>query len=151
MSFTTDAPLFPYREPVTRQRGAWRLLRVFFLADGFVNATHCRGVSGRPGAIVALPVAWADRLPESARGHLARQLKLPGALPYTNVRTEFEVEHGSRDGCGDVRFEPNPDGGRIRLGVPVVESGGGAIQAAAVCVALGFLVLAWFRRVRRGA
>src|SRR5262249_10244808 len=40
MTFHTDQPYFPYREPKMKREGSgWRLLRVYFVAEGRVKGT----------------------------------------------------------------------------------------------------------------
>lgn len=113
MSFPTDRPFFPYREPVATgpAPNQSRLLRVYFLATGPVQGTYAVARPARTDAPPGrLPVVWANRLPADARPDLVRLLKLPdAAVPADAYLTEFENGHLDRAGAGDVYFTPNPD------------------------------------------
>ena len=76
ISFKTDRPLFPYREPDPTKSAAAlnarsRLLRIYFIGDGKFRGELAADTawSGK--------VAWADKLLPAARGQLLDLLKLP--------------------------------------------------------------------------
>jgi hypothetical protein len=78
LSFKTDRPLFPYREPdPTRQAAALgarhRLLRIYFIAEARYRGELTRDVpwTGR--------VAWANKLSAGDRQKILDALKLPAA------------------------------------------------------------------------
>lgn len=114
MSFATDKPFFPYREPKQAKKAAheysYRLLRVFFLSNERTkgNLGSERGASW-PGR-----VAWASEIKETSRAPLAKQLALGSevvkARPWMTV---FEDHSSSRLSREDVFFTPSPDQKRI--------------------------------------
>jgi Uncharacterized protein conserved in bacteria (DUF2330) len=90
ISFKTDRPLFPYREPDSRDAaqalGAkQRLLRIYFVADGRYRGELTRDVAwtGRP--------VWSAKLKAADRKRILEALKLPLATgPAEWWLTEFE-------------------------------------------------------------
>lgn len=114
LSFQTEAPLFPYREPDTAQAapalGATsRLLRIFFLADGRYQ-----------GSLVGKPwtgqTAWAGAMSEADRKQALGLLRLPesgGGLyltefedpwPYAKAPSDLAFARAATQ--EDVRREP---------------------------------------------
>src|SRR6202043_4223029 len=76
LSFKTDRPLFPYREPDPANAAAAlkatdRLLRIYFIADA-----RYQGKFGKEAAWDGT-VAWSDTLSPQDRGKLLEMLKLP--------------------------------------------------------------------------
>jgi hypothetical protein len=104
MSFTTDAPFFPYSEPDDmREAKTRRLLRVFFL-----GAKKMQGARG--DAEWAGKIAWAGPLPADSAKALAPLLKIPDYPPSeTTWLTEFEDDSSPRPGDRDVTFTVNPN------------------------------------------
>jgi len=103
MSFETDRPFFPYREPADQRSGGGprRLLRVFAVAP-----SRLEGRVGNEGA-------WAGKLLYArSRGDLARLLEgaVPG-LPVVAAPWLLAWEDGStpRPGTDDLFFSPAPD------------------------------------------
>jgi hypothetical protein len=104
MSFQTDRPLFPYREPDPRSYAAalkaqHRTLRIYFLADGRYRGelTKEEPWTGR--------VAWCNPVKENERATLLEKLKLPkstGAADWW--LTEFEDDWPYRAAPADVYF-----------------------------------------------
>jgi hypothetical protein len=105
MSFITDRPFFPYREPAAAApNGAdryfpSRALRVFFFGDkrydGSVGTT-----GGWPGK-----TAWSGIVENDSRAKLFKMLKLPdSASPSTLRLTEFEDISDPRPGTDDLFF-----------------------------------------------
>lgn len=103
MSFRTDKPFFPYREPSGGAKGD-RLLRIFVLGEArFGGAIGERGAW--PGETV-----WSDRLSEGVRETLLKFVKLPeDAAPGALWLTEFEDRSSPRPAGGDVFFAPAGD------------------------------------------
>jgi hypothetical protein len=103
MSFQTDRPFFPYREPAD-QRGPsaeWRgqrLLRVYFIGDGRV-AGQLGVENWWQGKTV-----WANALPETDRGRLEKTLSVPLPDRGSLWLTEFEDRSSPRPGTDDVFF-----------------------------------------------
>jgi hypothetical protein len=163
MTFTTEKPFYPYREPEDmRSPGAHpgRFLRIFFLGDA-----RMAGVLGeKAGAWPATPV-WANRLALARRDELLAKLKLePGKLPEAPWLTVIEDSSSPRPGTDEIYF--HPDVHQSALSRPPVErvvyveegssSGGGkssalgprvwiAILAAGALVALAAALAWWFR------
>lgn len=104
MTFTADAPFYPYREPAESQRatpGRERALRVFYAsADG--RAEGAIGGPGRAGQ------AWPGALRyAAARADLATLFgaAIPaGALPATAWLHDFVDASSPRPGVDDVYF-----------------------------------------------
>jgi hypothetical protein len=108
MTFQTERPFFPYREPESSaedQTAATRLLRVFFLGDAKVSGTLGEQGKEWPGK-----VAWANQLAATDQQNILKQLKLPGEVPAGSWwLTEFEDWSSPRPGTADVYFSPSPD------------------------------------------
>jgi hypothetical protein len=105
MSFRTDRPFFPYREPEedaekARESGG-RLMQVFFLGRG--------RMSGRLGEKAGAPwdarITWTDQLHESFLARLATELDLPAKLPAGTWMTTFQDRSTHRP-QHDLFFEP---------------------------------------------
>jgi hypothetical protein len=109
MSFHTDRPLFPYREPDPRSYAAAlnasrRILRIYFLADARYRGELTKETpwTGR--------AAWSNRLKDSDRDTLLQQLKLPASTgPKKWWLTEFEDVWPYRAAPADVYFSVDPE------------------------------------------
>lgn len=106
ISFQTDTPLFPYREPdsteASQQLGAaGRLLRIYFISDQAYEGRFDNGAawSGKK--------MWSGDI-TSDRSSLLKQLKLPAAEsgPATWWLTEIEDQWPYTKAPGDVVFAP---------------------------------------------
>jgi Uncharacterized protein conserved in bacteria (DUF2330) len=103
MSFPTDKPFFPYREPATQRRagpeGAERLLRVYFLGDARFEGTIGEKTAW-PGKAV-----WSDRIESAQHEELLRLANLPAATASGSLwLTEFEDRSSPRPGTDEVFF-----------------------------------------------
>jgi hypothetical protein len=104
MSFQTERPLFPYREPDSknsaRALGAQdRLLRIYFLAEA-----RYRGELTRDDLWTG-KVAWANRLKAQERGKVLELLRLPRTTgPAEWWLTEFEDHWPYRIAPADLYF-----------------------------------------------
>ncbi len=104
MSFKTDRPLFPYREPdsteYANELGARsRMLRIYFLADARYEGRF------DDGAWKSSRVAWANKLSAPDRGKLLELLKLPESTgPAEFWLTEFEDQWPYEVARGDIYF-----------------------------------------------
>ena len=105
MTFKTDAPIFPYREPSDRHDAKTkRLLRVFVLSD-LKMAGKLDGGAEWPGK-----AAWAGKLTAEQSKALAPLLKIPGYTPGEGSwLTEFEDPASPRPGQSDLTFAPAAD------------------------------------------
>lgn len=107
MTFKTEQPLFPYREPqpAADTGNANRLLRIFFLGDKRVKGElGSKGDAWQPGK-----TAWAGALNEEQRQGMGKLLSLPGGTPESWYLTEFEDASSPRPGTADVYFSTSDD------------------------------------------
>jgi hypothetical protein len=105
MSFETDRPFFPYREPegkkprkedVGERTHDGRLLRVFFVADTRMDARLGQ-------AAWHAQVAYADQLTDEQRRQLAKETGVAEAeIPTTAWLTTLEDRASPRPGKDDV-------------------------------------------------
>jgi Uncharacterized protein conserved in bacteria (DUF2330) len=120
LSFQTDRPLFPYREPdptsAAQTLGAsHRLLRIYFLGNERVRGEMTKDSpwSGR--------VVWSGRVSPQNRTLLLDQLRLPVATGPTDWwLTEFEDNWPYKSAPADVYFSRDPDQ-REQKRAPIVE------------------------------
>lgn len=108
MSFQTDQPFFPYREPSNQrsqdQNQAPRVLRLYVLSDSKMDAKL--GESGLwPGKIV-----WSDKLDQKERSSGIQQLGVD--LPSNAWMTTLEDQSSPRPGTDDLFFIPAKDQNR---------------------------------------
>jgi hypothetical protein len=104
LSFHTDRPLFPYREPdprgAAKALGASdRLLRIYFIAEARYEGELTRHGpwSGK--------VVWAGQVPAKQRGLLLESLRLPATTgPAEWYLTEIEDHWPYRPAPADVYF-----------------------------------------------
>jgi hypothetical protein len=114
MSFKTDRPLFPYREPDSTKSAASlgadrRLLRIYFLADARYQGEMTKEApwTGK--------VAWAGKLSPADRTKVLEQLRLPNATgPAEWWLTEFEDNWPYRVAPADVYFSRSADQSDVR-------------------------------------
>ena len=116
MSFKTDRPFFPYREPeakkpkkeAEKEDRDWhysggRLLRVFFVSD-----TRMDGRLGNQAWHATIP--WANELTDEQRKQLARETGVTeGEIPAKAWLTTFEDRASPRPGSEEVYFNPAQD------------------------------------------
>jgi hypothetical protein len=103
MSFQTDKPFFPYREPVAQSRSRddfnSRLLRVYFLAEARYG--------GAIGVDTEWPsrTVWSNRIDKEGRAELLRLAKLPAdSVPNARWLTEFLDHSSPRSNADEVYF-----------------------------------------------
>ena len=148
LSFDTERPLFPYREPdyakvagdnVEHQKKlarAQRLLRIYFLSNARFQGdlTPEQPWTGR--------AVWAGKVPEHLRTHLLTQLQLPADTgPAEFHLTEFEDRWPYKVAPADVYFAAAQDQEDVRRpDVYVYQESSGdvsvAILFAVACVPL---------------
>jgi hypothetical protein len=108
MTFKTDRPLFPYREPDSKSSaeslGATsRLLRIYFLAEARYRGELTKEVSWTG------KTAWAGKLTDENRKKTLDHLKLPETTgPAEWWLTEFEDNWPYRVAPADVYFAVDP-------------------------------------------
>lgn len=95
ISFKTDVPVYPYKEPPTEKTSGGRLLRVFFLSD----ARYDGKLAGKP---------WSATVPFSDRSPQLADIPMPEPIPagsLANQRlTVFEDRANPRNGTADIEF-----------------------------------------------
>jgi hypothetical protein len=148
MSFQTDKPFFPYREPsdarnVTTSNRP-RLLRVFFLGTERMRGTLA-------GADWKAAVPWTAPLPKDRQAGLAAPLALTDdKMPASPWMTVFEDRQTPRPGVEDVFFEGAPDQTKILpepiivwkdIGIPI------PIEFIIIALGWGFVVFIQRRRI----
>jgi hypothetical protein len=114
ISFKTERPLFPYREPDPKSSAAAlgvtrRMLRIYFLAEA-----RYRGELTKETPWTG-QVAWAGQLTPQARKKLLELLKLPANTgPATWWLTEFEDWWPYQAAPADVYFSRDPNQQTVR-------------------------------------
>jgi len=150
ISFKTDRPLFPYREPDPKAFAQAlgvkdRLLRIYFLAEARYRGELTKAVPWTG------EVAWAGKLTPQMCKTLRELLKLPANTgPATWWLTEFEDHWPYQAAPADVYFSRDPNQRTVHRKpiIQYVSSGwpsDGSVYAIAAVVILPPLV----RRVRR--
>jgi hypothetical protein len=151
MSFKTDRPLFPYREPDSKSAAKAldakkRLLRIYFLADARYQGELTKEVAWTGKA------AWANKLSSDQRKEALELLKLPEKTgPAEWWLTEFEDDWPYRVAPADVYFSRSSDQGTIKR-EPIVKYVSAPWPTDAMAYALAAVVVLppLLRRVRRG-
>lgn len=151
MSFKTDRPLFPYREPdpekAARTLGARsRLLRIYFIAESRYDGKMA-GDAGWTGR-----VAWAGKIPAEDRSKTLQLLNLPQTTgPMEWWLTEFEDEWPYRSAPADVYFSHSRDQNPVKR-PPIIEYVSAPWPADGMVYVLAVALVAppLIRRFRRG-
>ena len=139
ITFQTERPLFPYREPDSREAAKKigapaRLLRLYFISDKRYNGALDGGHAWSGKAV------WSNPLPPSEKETLLRQLKLPPSSgPEKWWLTEFEDRWKYGIAPGDLYFAP------ARIQKPLLRwaetRSTGTDVSLVLCLALAGLVL----------
>jgi hypothetical protein len=153
MSFTTDRPLFPYREPdygspAETLEAKNRLLRIYLVADAKYQ--------GKIGPDVAWTgkVAWANKISAGDRDKTLELLNLPRTTgPAEWWMTEFEDKWPYQPAKGDVWFSRSAEQDPVKRNPIVYYKSSSAwptdIWVYAIGAAIVVLIsLGVFRRVR---
>ncbi len=120
MSFQTDRPLFPYREPDYKNSAvvlgaSHRLLRIYFLAD----ARYQGGLTDE--VAWTGQVVWADKLKEEDQAKTFELLRISGStVPANWWLTEFEDNWPYQVAPADVYFSQSSDQNTVAR-QPVIE------------------------------
>jgi hypothetical protein len=143
MSFQTEKPFFPYREPAVRQAPGTaprdRLLRVYFLADARFGGT-IGDKAPWPGTAM-----WSSVIEPAQLAQLFKLAKLPSHAGGGGRRlTEFEDRSSPRPGTDEVFFQRAAD--QSALERPALYGGQSSLALlvellAAIVVILGGI---WF-------
>jgi len=150
LSFNTDRPLFPYREPnsdtAAQALGARsRLLRIYFVAEGRYAGELTKEVPWTG------MVAWSDKLSAEARRKTLELLKLPTeAGPAEWWLTEFEDNWPYRVAPADLYFAHDADQ-KITHRPPIIQYVDAWVPTDVTVYALAAVVVlpSLLRRVRR--
>ena len=141
MSFQTDKPFFPYREPDDMHdvKGK-RLLRVFFIGDSRVNGMA--GAMFWPGK-----TAFARKLDPAEWEGVTPHLELPDDLKANGWLTEFEDPSSPRPGNNDVTFTWIQDQNPVERPTKVIYT---SSNSGALPTYLGFAALVMCLYLTRG-
>jgi hypothetical protein len=120
ITFQTERPLFPYREPDSRHDAAQldvrdRLLRIYFVAESRYEGRFPSGQAweGKP--------RWSQPLQENQRSQLLHHLGLPERTgPSRFWLTEFEDHWPYGKAPGDVYFSASTDQRKLARTKPVI-------------------------------
>ena len=110
MSFKTDRPLFPYREPDPTKSAAslgasHRLLRIYFVADARYQGELTKDQPITKEEVWTGRVAWAGKLSGEDRAKVLEHLRLPNTTgPAEWYLTEFEDNWPYKVAPADVYF-----------------------------------------------
>ena len=139
MTFHTDRPFYPYREPAPPASPAppgadHRLLRVFFMS----NVRYAATLAGQP---------WSARvLQATPLAHTPPELiPLAGEHPFTTV---FVDDSAPRRGLDELYFAPSADTSLVRQPPIVIVEPHQIMIPLELIVIVGFVVI-WFVRRRR--
>jgi hypothetical protein len=150
ISFKTDRPLFPYREPDPQGPAAalgakHRLLRIYFIGDARYQGELDKAAwTGR--------VAWSNPLSAADRKQVLTHLKLPESNgPAEWWLTEFEDDWPYRAAPADVYFARAADQSTVKR-EPLVEyvDAGFPTDVTVYALAAALVVPPLWRRLRRG-
>lgn len=153
MSFTTDRPFFPYREPADQREAKEahagdRLLRIFLLSETRMEGTLGANASNAwPGQTV-----WTDQISED--GHrIFNSLVPPDSLSEPkNWLTVFEDKSSPRPGTDELYFAQSKQQGTVHP-PPVINTVGQSIPVPLdlllLLILIGGLILLMRRKRRR--
>ncbi len=147
ISFKTDHPLFPYREPDSRSDAArlgigHRLLRIYFVAESRYEGRFS------PMNRWTGKTRYSQPLQAEQRSRLLQHLHLPDSTgPFHAWLTEFEDSWPYRKAPGDVTFTPSTDRGKLTRDLSAAGQSSDPTLAALIGV---FLLRPLFRRSKSG-
>ena len=150
LSFKTDRPLFPYREPDPKNMASslgatHRLLRIYFLGDA-----RYRG-DLTPEVAWDAKVAWSNKLDAAQRKQTLDLLNLPDTTgPAGFWLTEFEDDWPYRVAPADLYFTAGSDQSTVKR-KPIIVYVSSNLPSDIMFCALGVVVFApsLLRRLRR--
>src|SRR5262245_50280452 len=155
MSFQTDRPFFPYREPADQRdakesQAGDRLLRVFLISSSRMDGTIGDNTSSAwPGQTV-----WSDRIPGEDREMFSSLVPGDSKLPSNTWLSVFEDKSSPRPGTDEVYFAPSKQQGTVQL-PPQIRTVGRSIPVPLdlILILIGGLILLmrWKRRRRLAA
>jgi hypothetical protein len=134
ITFKTDRPLFPYREPDSRHDAALlnvrdRLLRIYFVAESRYEGRFSSSQNWSGGT------RWSQPMRSDQRAKLLQHLGLPETVgPSKAWLTEFEDHWPYSQAPGDVYFSRSADQRKLFGDLPTVFD-------PTLVVALGFVLI----------
>src|SRR5262245_37710944 len=147
MSFKSDRPFFPYREPADQRdeeaKGVHRLLRVYVAAAQRMAGKLGDGTTRWPAT-----TAWADAVTDEERLGLLAKAGKDGKLPADTTApgrwwvTEFEDRSSPRPGTDEIYFEPSADQSIVARRPYVVTNYHNPWWLVPVCVGVPIVFLA---------
>ena len=151
LTFKTDRPLFPYREPESEKSAAalgvdHRLLRIYFIAEARYQGEMTKEVPWTGKA------AWSGKLSAEDRKKALEMLKLPEtAGPAEWWLTEFEDDWPYRVAPADLYFSRDRSQEAVRR-PPIIEYVASHLPTDVMAYALASVLVVppLVRRVRRG-
>jgi hypothetical protein len=151
ITFKTDRPLFPYREPNPEKAAValgarHRLLRIYFIAD----AKYQGAMDGDPGWTGR--IAWAGKVKAEDRARTLALLNLPANTgPAEWWLTEFEDDWPYRSAPADVYFSRSRDQDAVQR-PPIIEYVSSSWPEDGMVYVLAVTLVAppLLRRLRRG-
>jgi hypothetical protein len=149
ISFKTDRPLFPYREPDPKTAAPAlgansRLLRIYFLADARFKGELTKEVAWTGTA------AWSNKISDEHKKNVLTKLKLPETTgSATWWLTEFEDRWPYKVAPADVYFATDPDQTSIEREPIVRYVSTSWPDASAYALAAVLIVPPLVRRLRR--
>lgn len=144
MSFTTERPFYPYREPADQRENlpadapSDRLLRLFFIGPSRVDGAIAGTKKPWPGT-----ATWSDRIDQAAIVG-----GLPFSVPAGSWLTAFEDKAYPRPGTDDLFFTKTPDAKPLKP-PPIVINHDERLPLPLDLVGGGALVVALFLRYRK--
>ncbi|MGL6074725.1 MAG: DUF2330 domain-containing protein [Fimbriiglobus sp.] len=156
LSFTTDKPVFPYREPDYTKSNAEvgarsRMLRIFFISDKRYTASYQNGTPW-PATI-----PWTGPVSASQRTELTKTLQIedsPG--PSQWWLTEFEDNWSYNLASSDVYFEESADQTTRERPPHITYVDPSGLRVGAFCIATGlgpivvsYVIIKLVRRSRK--
>lgn len=151
LTFKTDRPLFPYREPESQSSAQSlganrRLLRIYFLGEARYAGELTKEVAWTG------QVAWANKLNSQNSRKVLDLLNLPEAAgPAEYWLTEFEDNWPYRVAPADLYFSPGPDQNTVKR-PPIIQyvSSPWPTDVSIYALAAVMIVPPLYRRARRG-
>jgi len=153
LTFKTDRPLFPDREPDSKSfaetlQAKHRLLRIYFLAEGRYEG-RCQGDLSKDHAWSGKAV-WAGQLRPQDRTKVLDLLKLPETTgPAQWWLTEFEDDWAYQSAPGDVYFAPASSQDAIKRPPIIVHVSSSWPKDIMVCTLAVVVGVPVWRRLRR--
>jgi hypothetical protein len=152
MSFKTDRPLFPYREPdpknmVATLGASHRLLRIYFLGESRYRGDLTPEVGWNA------KVAWSNKIGSDSRKKTLELLNLPETTGPTDFwLTEFEDDWPYKVAPADVYFTASADQTTVKR-PPIIQYVSSAWPSDLMFCALSIAVIAppLVRRLRRSS